>query len=520
MGEGFKRLKRLYLREAIIKASLVYISVALLVVATFLIVIDKGKIDFNIFGVFSIGIGLGLLLGTAVFFLFYRGDKHFAKILDKELELNEKVQTMHAFRKEDGCVTELQRAETQIILNCSRFKKSKRITSFVIFGLITAVAITYFAISLFLYLKRDEPNNNIQNDAPNTDISRPDEGNTDQPSVDDKFEPTEHHKKELEQLIEYVSSSALQDNAKASVILELTSLLNSLDTFSTESALKARVVEVIKSVRATVDSVNTTNAFVGAIDDSNHKNFNQLCKAIYAKDLSKVESTLATLYNDLLYSKVEQDGEIVEVVKPKEELENIKGELEIIKNILNMVLEQSTLTENDKLHTLITELCQVLTEIIDKSKSINNVFTKLTPVLNGTFIDGLRQLVPAEKTNEDVKVYTVNELKRIFEVTSADLGELPNSGETTPDGPEGPEEGPPESENGGSYGDGGNNFRSEDLVIDPESSQVDIEKIQVEYGEILSRYETEIMNNLDKYPEEIQKMLKEYFDMLKTPIDK
>ena len=520
MGEGFKRLKKLYLREAIMKAALVFISVALLVVATFLIVIDKGKIDFNIVLALGIGIGSGLLLGVAVFFALYRGEKHFAKILDKEFELNEKVQTMHAFRRDDGCVTELQRAETQIILECSQPKKSKRIIPFVIFGIITVIAITYFAVALLVYLKKEAPNNNVPSDVPNSDVTTPNEDEKNPPDEGEGFEPTDHHKKELEQLIEYVNSSALHERAKASVVAELTSLLSSLDTLDTESIMKERVVQVIKSVRVAVDSVNTTNVFNLVLQDTNHKDFNALCKAIYAKDLNSVENALSTLYHNLLYTKVEQDGEIVEAVKPKEELENIKGELEIIKNLLNQVLEQGSLAEEDKLYVLITELCQIMTEIIDKSKSINNVFTRLTPVLNGTFIDGLRQIVPQERTNEDVKVYTVNELKRIFDITSEDLGETPNDSGNGAGGTDGPEEGPPESENGGSYGDGGNNFRSEDLVIDPESDQIDIEKIQVEYGEILSRYETEIMNNLDKYPEEIQKMLKEYFAMLKTPKEK
>jgi len=511
MGEGFKRFKRLYLADAIIKALLVCISASLLIVATFLIVIDKGVIDFQVLHASLVSVGSGLLLGLVTFLLSFKGDKRLARLLDERLGLNEKVQTMYAFRNDSGDLKEIQREKTRHILDTTPSRLLSFVKVWVVFAVALALALSYFIVSLVMYLQ-DDPIDSGNNPPSQGGTDKPGDKPGEGPSDGEIFEPTDHHKKELEQLIKYVEDSLLDVQAKAEIVLELTKLLHQLDSFGTDQVMKEYVTGVIDSVRDTVDSVNDTYAFYQCAKTLGNNTLDKISRALYAKDLSAVEKEINSFYKSLLFVTV--DG--AESLRPKEDLEAIKDEIDALKNALATVLEKSGLTEEDKLYALTSELVAVFNTILEKSASTVNANNRLNPVLNVSFVEGLKQLVPKEKVNEEVKVYTISELARIFGIDLSSVGGVGNTGAgdyTEPDTQ------PPESEEGGSYGDGGKNFPSNDKVIDPESEEIDIDKIQVEYGDIISRYMTEIKNKIEKgeYSEELALILNEYFKMLTTP---
>lgn len=512
MGEGFKRYKRLYLIDSIVKALVVCISASLLVVATFLIVIDKGVIDFQMLYASFIGVGSGLLLGLVTFLLSFKGDKRLARHLDGKLGLNEKVQTMYAFRNDEGGLKEIQRKKTRLILDNTPPKLSSFAKVWVIFFIALALTVSYFVVSLVMYVQQDptvDNGGNPSQDETDKPSDKPGDKPSDKPS-DEEFEPTDHHRKELEQLIKYVNDSLLNDVAKAEIVSELKTLLEQLDTFGTDAAMKEYVLEVIKKVRDSVNNVNSTYAFYQSAKELDNETLGKLSAALYIKDLNIIEKLISEFYKTLLFV----DGG--DSPRPKDELELIKGEIEALKEAMTSVLENSGLTEDDKLFVITTELVTTFNTILEKSKSVANVIGRLDPVWNNTFIEGLRQIVPPEKINEEVKTYTVSELARIFGV---DLSSVGGEGDAGIGDYLEPDSQPPESGEGGSYGDGGKNFPSNDKVIDPESEEIDINKIQVEYGDIISRYMTEIKNKIEKgeFSEELALILNEYFKMLTTP---
>lgn len=510
MGEGFKRFKRLYTIDAIARALLMFLGASLLIVATFLIVIDKGVIDFQIIYALLIGVGSGLLLGLVTFLLSYKGDKRLAKALDERLGLKEKVQTMYAFRGKDGLMTEIQRAETKAILDNTPTSPSFFFKVWAVFATVFVLALAYFITALAMYLQVDAP---PLDDTSQSGTEKPgDEKPGDKPSEEEIFEATDHHKRELEQLIKYVNDSYLNENAKVEIVLELTVLLGKLDTFGTEEVVKEYVIGVIERVCASVNAVNSTYAFYHSSKELGNKTLDKISRALYLKDLETAEREINSFYKSLLFVT---DGE-TESLRPKDDLEDIKDEIDALKNALTSVLENSGMKQEDKLYVLTSELVAVFNTVIEKSASTTNVRNRLAPVLTEAFVEGLRQLVPQEKINEEVKEYTVEELARIFGI---DLSEIGSEGDAGNGEYVEPDTNPSESENGGSYGDGGNNFPSDDKVIDPESGEIDIDKIQVEYGDIIARYITEIKNKIEKgeYSEELAAILNEYFKILTTP---
>ena len=509
MGEGFRRFKRLYLVDAIVKALVACISVSLLVVATFLIVIGKGVIDFQILYASSIGIGSGLLLGLVTFLLSYKRGKRLARFLDEKLELNEKVQTMYAFREDDGGLKEIQREETRQLLANTPLNLSLLIKAWIVFAALFVLATSYFVVALVMYIQRD-PTVDSGDTPPQGDTSNPGDEPGDGPSEEEIFEPTDHHRKELEQLIEYVNKSMLNENAKAIVVTELRILLGKLlDSFGTDDAMKQYVGGVIGRVSDAVNSVNTTYLFYQSAKDLGNKTLDRFNKAFYTKDITSIEAEIDSFYKSLLFVGENE-------LRPASDLDAIKDEIDALKNALTTVLDSSGLKEEDPLYKLTAELVSVFNLILEKSASTVNVNNRLNPVLNGTYLDGLKQIFPQERVNEDVKNYTISELARIFGI---DLSSLDGMGNTEGGDYAEPDAQPPESNNGGSYGDGGKNFPSNDKVIDPESNEIDINKIQVEYGDIISRYMTEIKNKIEKgeYSEELAAILNEYFKLLTTP---
>lgn len=513
MGEGFKKLKRWYLLDAILKASLLGVSIALLIIATFLIVIDLGWLDFGAGYSVLIGVCSGLLLGLVLFFILRKGDKRLAKKLDARLGLKEKVQTMHAFRGETGGITELQREDAQAILENTGIKSFGFGKSWAIFILVAIVVLAYFVTSLAMFLQQD-PVIDDPNDPPQSDVTPPSgSGSGDEGGNDDIYEgPTAHQKKELEELIEYVGESQLVESAKELIIKDLTELLNGLDTYTTVSELNSHVVSVIIGTRDTVNSVNTTYAYSTSAKEDAPNSVKALCYALYKIDADKVAVAIDDMRKELLYRINEETKE--EELR-KGEVDAVKFDITAVKTALLALLEESRLSEGAALYSLTSTLIGAFDSALKKN-NIVFIAAELEPVMKDTFKSGIMEVLPQERANEDVKTYVIDELMRIFDITPSDLGEEDSGNKEEVQEPEGK---PPETEEDGSYGEGGNQFKSKDKVIDPESDETNIDNIKVEYGEIIARYLSKVNEGIKegKYSEELAALLQEYYEILTSP---
>ena len=517
MGEGFKRLKRWFLIDAILRALLVFVSVALLVVATFLIVVEFEWLNFEIGYAIPIGVGAGLLLGLVTFFVLHKGEKRLAKKLDERFGLREKVQTMHAFRNETGGITELQRENAQNILSDTGIKTCGFIKVWVVFVVVAVLSLAYFITSLVMYLQKEPEGDNPDN--PPTD-STPNDGEGDGigdggGDEEEEYEgPTAYQKKELEALIEYVSESGLESTSKETVIKSLTDLLNSLDVHETFSELEAHVISVIVLTSDTINSVNTTYAFGTSADASAPDSIKSLCYAMYKLDVERTTTVIDSLIKTILYRTNEETQE--EELR-KSDIEGVKDDIESVKIALMSILEKAALKEEDSLYTLTNSLLDVLNDALGR-KNVVLISAKLKPAMKDVFLPGVLAIFPQERVNEDVKVKVVEELVRIFDVSLDNLDEDSSNIVGKDEVPD-PENKPPESDEGGSYADPENLFKSKDKVIDPESDEIDIEKIQVAYGEIIARYMNKVNGEIKdgKYSEELAAILQQYYVILTTP---
>lgn len=494
MGEGFKRFKKKYFLSALLKAILSGLSAALLVVATFLLVIKFGKFDFDFVYSLLIGVAVGLLTGLILFFVLHLNDKGVAKKLDKTLGLKEKMQTMYAFREDDDELKVLQRQDAKAIIDSEPVNMKDIFKWLIAFIIVAVISLAYFVTSLVLYLDKEDADTGKNPDG-TEQVTPPDE---EKPEEEDPFEATDHHRIALEALIKEVEKSNLQDDAKTAVIAELTLLLANLDTLGTESQMKDYVIGVIKNVRGIVNTVNSTFAFHMYAKDSGNENVKRLSQALYSLDLNLIETELNGIRTGMFVS-------------------GSRDEIEYVKNELGSILQNSSVPKDDMLYTTVEALYNVLAGIGD-NPSYSDTFVNSR--LDQGFADalaGFKELVPQQRNNEEVKIMVVNELMRIFGITEADLEEKKDENgdiET-----EEPEERPEFGDDGG-FGTGETVFGSDDIVIDPEKEPGNnIDSINVKYGEIISRYDAKItdMINNGEISEELAELLNEYFSILMTP---
>lgn len=430
MGKAFKRFKKLFLVDAIVKSVLACVAVSLLVIATFLLVIDGASLNFEVTYVVIIGLASGLLLGTVTFLVFHLSDKRLAKKLDKLFGLNEKVQTMYAFKNDKGDVCELQRAQTLLILEDCKLKMRKLLVGWLAFTLAVALAAALFACAIIF--DTDEP---LPDTAPSVDAEEPSGGGDEDEG--EPFEPTEHHRLALLELIQYVKDSQLVDGAKEDVVDELELLVSKLDSFGTEGSMKKYVVDVIARVRTIVNDVNTTYAFNQAAKQSSNKYVLRLTQALFSLKADNVKSALRSLneslasdykaykdYSDKKKFALKEIDTVISLLEPRAEgdetLFELCADLENVKELLNSIAENEKADSmNDKISAVVDEISSLIDsgaiarddELYDPLSSLDRTLDVLveSTCYNeiGAFVDELTTVLEGSCLDKESDMYVI-----------------------------------------------------------------------------------------------------------------
>ncbi|MBO4982738.1 MAG: hypothetical protein J6D23_01650 [Clostridia bacterium] len=491
MGESFKRFKKKYVLDAVIKAILTGICAVLLVVATFLIVTTLKKLDFNMVYAVLTGVAFGLLLGLGTFFVLKPNDKKLAKKLDNTYGLREKIQTMHAFLDDDGDIKLLQREDAIKILDSKPTNMLGLLKGLVAFFVALVICAAYLVTAIVVAFKSEE---NTPTHDPGDDTQQGGEDDE-----DEEFTPTDHQRIALEALIQEVEKSNMQADVKANVLSELNVLLSELDNLRMQSQMKEYVVGVIKAVRAHVNGASSTFKVHMLAKDNSNSSIKKLSLALYSLNMSVIETEFVSISSGLFV------------------LGGSKDDIADFNDELGAIIRNSGLGEEDGLYGVLKALNDSLTLIVERTYTDENILSKIDEAFNRTAIGELKKIIPQEKVNNDVKDRVVSELMRIFGITEDDIKEKTDENddfETTE-----PEDRPEVGEDGG-YGAGGNIFGSDDIVIDKDKEPAgNVDNINVQYGEVIANYESKITEMLrnGEISEELAEILRKYYSVLITP---
>ena len=125
MNDDFKKFKRKIILHAVIESVITGLAAGLIVVAAMLLPFTLTGISVNIGVYIGAGVSIFVIVGGLTFLVQRPTDKRIARRLDSELSMNEKVQTMVAFRSSEDSMAAIQRNDASARLSAAGTKKIK-----------------------------------------------------------------------------------------------------------------------------------------------------------------------------------------------------------------------------------------------------------------------------------------------------------------------------------------------------------------------------------------------------------
>lgn len=471
MGKGFLKFKRKVHIDALIKSALLGVSIGVIVFSVLFILQKQDVICLMpLYGIL-IGLGGALAVGVLAYLFFKPRDNKLAKRLDAELNLHEKVQTMLAFESDDGAMKKLQRedANTRLLDAPLSTIKFKGIWKYAIITLISIATL----ISSFIVPTKMPPQDE-----------------------DPPFDLNQWQKLRLENLIEYVQRSEMQDGAKTYTIEQLDNLILVLDVVETESVMKTHVVKVIVDVDEKVDTVNSYSSIRKALGETMEPHLIKFANAIKSLQYSASIEAFNDFRGIFTYATFTATA-----------------------SEFNSMAESALLTcgynETDALYASIVAFLEDVQTLVNEWDSYDEATFDLA--LNGEngiggiytgFAADAHGALSVQKNNRRVFDYVKTDLMDIFKLTEDDIPDLGNEELDYQDKTENGD-GEDEGAAPGGVGTGGTDYEGDDLIFDPE-------KGYVIYGEVLTEYENRMDELLsdDSIPQEIKDKIRDYFNSL------
>ena len=470
MPNGFNLIKKHLWISAIWKSLLLALSLGTLTSALYILMQKIFTNSVSLPLPIISGVGCAVMVFAVMFLLLMPTDKRLAKKLDRDLSLGEKAQTMLQHKDDTGLMVEIQREDTnaRLIELAPVFTKPKRLyMNFVA----PVLAVAILLPTILIPLKA-----------------------TDGPVAPDNSDPiveaTDWQKTAVAELIEYVRTSKLEDEAKVDVIASLEELMLYLDTEYTDADLKLYVVSVIIDINAVIVGINTFDEISLALSLSENE---------YVKPLGAALGSLNAL-------TVKQELEHIKANIQKEQIAAFAADM---LTLLDSVAEVEGDVMLPSLKEFATKYANVAAEMDKYTDTwINNNISGANDIL----YSGISVEMQIQKDNDTVRKYVLKRLVTIFNIPDEMLPDdiKINLGTAGEDYEYGEPEEDDEHLNSGGLGSGDQLFGSNDTVYDP------ITNTHVPYGEILNAYYARVTEQLlaGGVSDTLADFMRSYFDSL------
>ncbi len=470
MGKGFRKFKRKMCVGAILRVILAGLSVEVIAVAAQLLMakLTMGNVDIPRFALLSAPVAA--ITASILLALLLPTNRRLARRLDRSLGLGEKVQTMVAFRRETGEMLELQRADTEAILQKTPRRRLRGVATWLFVALPLVAALT---LGGTLLVPAKEP---------------PEEP----PTVDASWYLTPFQRAKLEALIREVEESEMEEVPREATVRHLENLLNQLGAIRKESVMQKTVTSTIESIHADVSDHNTYDLMVDAMQD------------VPSESIRRLGSAVGTLKPMLINEQLLDMRALLDTPEGRADAAHMAA-------ALRQAITASTLPMTDPLTVALTSLADDLDTVTSASTE-----AELDDLRSAAEASIGEAITPAS-VNETVEFSTIETLRAIFglpdTVIPPDLLEKDYnaSGEGSYE-----EDDDPEKNNTGGLGSGEVLFGSNDTIYDPDKGTY------VTYGEVLRRYHATVLEYIGtggSIPEELEDMLHDYFTKLSDGSD-
>lgn len=245
MDKNFKAFKKEVWIEILIKCLSIGLAVAFLAVDAVLLPCILYGIDLFVLFYILIALG-GFVLGGGIAFLIFRtNDKKIAMRLDKELNLQERVQTAYTFSGQSSDILDLQRNDASralggVSLSSLKFANLAALIMSAVIAVtaIAALPVMVGTVPFGLFVPKSE-----------------------QPDVDPPRDVTDWEWAALDELIIYVQNSKKADaTVKSGMVSELVGLRNLLLNGVSQNSLAMFVQNTVTNIRNIVSDANKNGA--------------------------------------------------------------------------------------------------------------------------------------------------------------------------------------------------------------------------------------------------------------------
>ncbi|MCH5162651.1 MAG: hypothetical protein J1G38_04095 [Clostridiales bacterium] len=429
--------------------------------------------------------------GGVTFLLLWPTEKAIAKELDSEYGLNEKVQTALAFRDAEGEVVDMLKSDTEKrLLNLPKRKfDATKIWQYV---LIAAMSLAVFVPSLFAPARTALATSIPQNP-------------TENPTAQYVF--TEEQMADLQELIDNVSITPLDDGVKAGAVDALKKLKNNLPFAETNGDMIGFVNVALKSVNGAIKDPLSYRSIANALGAVAQ---NDLAKMI-ADGVQVYKNRIIVGYADVVAFYAERVQAVTQVTEKgltaffdalaegKEAGDDEVGFVEKTYGDIYTALNLSDADDADELRTVLYDFAKALAQN-------DNTLTNDAAL---TFDINFNAALAEQAYRLAMNKYVTNRLREIFGLpVPADESFVPNYSQSSD-----PSDGT-DSDLQGGYGRGDMLYGSDDEVYDPVTGEY------VKYGDIFNDYYAIIESLLrdGTLTEEQQAVVRAYLEILLSGI--
>lgn len=514
MKNNFKKLKSHFLMLAIIKSAICGVAVALIAVSAVFLGFKLSAQILNPVFYVIIALAAFAAVGALTFLILRPTDKSVARALDKDYNLNERVQTSLEFENDKSAISAMQRDDAEEKLSGLKLKRPsfKKNWHYLALAVLAAAAIIVSAI----IPARTVPAEVLPQDRP--------------------YVLTEIQRRTVLELIDEINAADLSDELKTDAVEPLYGLLDEnsgLPTVKTVGEMNIMVDEAIIALSDVLEGglsyaplsvqmgsagyvyvVRTLRRGAAVYADRpliSHENFvdftqklDELVDSMVAVNLNQYYEKLITTKNDS-----EENGETEET----DSAEELRAKLAEIANGMAAVLERSEFNEQDKLYAALDSFAGAINETANTDKDLN---AALESAMNDSALTIGEALAP-QTYRLGINRYIDIRLWKAFDMEIKPIPvRFTDNYEYDENGSLGPNTNPGEGENqDGGYGTGDSKYGSDDKVFDPYTGEY------VPYGELMERYYAIAQEylNTDSLTEEQKAAVREYFQVLYSGLD-
>lgn len=515
MSENFEKLKKRAVIASLLKSFTVGVSAGLLAVGIVLLALKLGSVDINAWYYVLIAVGTAIIGGGAFLAMIFPTERKFAKTLDKSFSLDERIQTMVAFKNDGGAVAELQRADAD---SCLAALPAKKPTFFRIYryavciALMLAVFVPAVAVSA-------------------SGLADSSGGN----KGDSGFVYTDYMSAAVEGLIADAETSSCGEAVKASVVNELRNLDVGLGAVSSYGQMEKTVISTVTEINGVMYSDTSYSEICGTLSDE-AKTYSL---AIRTGIVAYVKSGLRfTSFEQVKAFEKTAERAVASDISPildvesealgkafAEDGEQFVGQIREQISAIRSSLGECGVDTRDGLYKSLLAFSGNLAQIRKTAESgtatdegLKNSLKEVFSVLS----DDMSAALAKQSYSCAMELYIRQRLVNVFNVMSA----LPdfNDPEIPVDGSPNQSSGDDDEEKlGGGYGKGDMKYGSGDYIYNPDfyDEENDAYGGYVKYGEALGeKYYNEFLALVESgnYSEETVKALRVYFDILYSGI--